>query len=169
MLALTEGDRVVGLAAPRPGAADTLPASALPAGAVALVDVVVPRKELFASLADVRYGIDIVLRRGQTGIVALRSLSLDLLLAHAPRVATDLRERVLGPLGPADGRSSGDLLQTVSTYIELDRERRKVAERLHIHPNTLDHRLRRASELTGLDLNDPEDLAAMVLALRQLR
>ena len=53
----------------------------------------------------------------------------------------------------------------MATYVELRRDRRRTAERLHIHPNTLDHRLRRARELTGLDLDDPEDLATMVLAL----
>jgi hypothetical protein len=168
-LALTEGDRVVGLVAPRANSASALPAGALPARAVAVVDVEVPREDLFASLADVRYGIDIALRRGQAGVVALRALALDLLLAHAPRVATDLRERVVGPLGVKDGRSRGDLLETVATYVELGRDRRQTAERLHIHPNTLDHRLRRARELTGLDLDDPEDLATMVLALHQLR
>jgi DNA-binding PucR family transcriptional regulator len=53
----------------------------------------------------------------------------------------------------------------VTAYVELRRDRRRTAERLHIHPNTLDHRLRRARELTHLDLDDPEDLATMVLAL----
>ena len=168
VLALTEGDRVVGLTAPRPASAGALPASALPSGSVAVVDVETRRDELADSLADVRYGIDIALRRGLTGVVPLRALALDLLLAHAPRVAADLRERVVGPLGPKDGRSRGDLLETVATYVTLGRDRRRAAGRLHVHPNTLDHRLRRARELTGLDLDDPNDLATMVLALRQL-
>ncbi len=166
-LALTEGDRVVGLVAPRAASAGALPAGAVPAGAIAVVDVEVPREELSASLADVRFGIDIALRRGQTGIVALRSMTLDLLLAHAPHVAADLRQRVVGPLAAKGGRSRGALLGTVATYVALGRDRRRAADQLHIHPNTLDHRLRRARELTGLDLDDPEDLATMVLALRQ--
>ena len=127
------------------------------------------RDELFDSLADVRFGIDIALRRGLSGVVPLRAMALDLLLAHAPRVATDLRERVVGPLGlNKGGRSRGDLLATVATFVALGRDRRRAAERLHIHPNTLDHRLRRARELTALDLDDSDDLATMVLALRQL-
>jgi hypothetical protein len=169
VLALTEGDRVVGVAPPWSGSASPLPPAAIPPGAVAVVDVEVGREELFGSLADVRYGIDIALRRGREGVVPLRSLALDLLLAHAPRVATDLRERVVGALGPKDGRSRGDLLNTVETYIGLERDRQQTAERLHIHPNTLDHRLARARELTGLNLDDPEDLATMVLALHGLR
>ena len=61
----------------------------------------------------------------------------------------------------------GDLRRTVATYLDHHRDRRKTATELHIHPNTLDHRLRRARELTGLDLDDPEDLATMVLALHE--
>jgi hypothetical protein len=162
-VAVTEGDRVVGLVTPgHPWA------GALPAGAVAVADAEVPREGLAASLADVRLGIDIALRDGRSGVVQLGDLALDLLLARSPRVAADLRERVLGPLGPVDGRSRGDLLQTVSTYVALRRDRQQTAERLHIHPNTLDHRLRRARELTGLNLDNPEDLATMVLALHEL-
>ncbi|HEY4095584.1 MAG TPA: helix-turn-helix domain-containing protein [Baekduia sp.] len=161
-LALTEGDRVVGLAAPRRD-----PVTTLPAGAVAVVDVDVPRGELSVSLADVRLGIGLALRAGRTGVVALQALSLDLLLARAPRVAADLQRRVLDALGPDAGRSRGDLLETVATHLRLGRDRRRTAEHLHIHPNTLDHRLRRARELTDLNLDQPEDLAIMVLALHQ--
>jgi DNA-binding PucR family transcriptional regulator len=163
-LALTEGDRVVGLCVPGRD-----PARALPAGAVAVVDADVTRTEVAASLADVRLGIEIAVRSGRAGVVPLQSLTLDLLLARAPRVAADLRKRVVEPLGSGNGRSGGDLLQTVATYVELSRDRRRTAERLYIHPNTLDHRLRRARELTGLNLDDPEDLATMVLALHEAR
>jgi hypothetical protein len=161
-LALTEGDRVVGLAAP-----EHVPGSALPAAAVAVVDDPVGREELAASAADVRLGIEIAVRAGRTGVVELRELALDLLLARSPRVAAELRRRILSPLAPQHGGARGDLLKTVATYVELHRDRQETAERLHIHPNTLDHRLRRARELTGLDLDDPEDLATMVLALHE--
>ena len=163
VLALTEGDRLVGLL---PAGLD--PARALPAETVAVVDLEVTREDLGASLRDVRLAMDIALRSGRTGIVTLRSLTLDLLLARAPRVAADLRHRVLDPLGLAHRRGRGELLGTVATYVALHCDRRSTADRLYIHPNTLDHRLRRARELTGLDLDDPEDLAIMVLALRDV-
>jgi hypothetical protein len=162
VLALTEGDRIVGLAAPDHPLAD-----GLPAGAVIVVDAAVPRDELAASLADVRFGIEVALRDGHTGTVDLEELALDLLLAWSPRVAAILRRRALDPLGPASGRTRGELRKTVATYVALRRDRQETAELLHIHPNTLDNRLRRAHELTGLDLDDPEDLAAVVLALHE--
>jgi hypothetical protein len=154
-LALTEGDRVIGLAA-----VGRAPGSALPRDAVAVVDAAVARDDLGASLADVRLGLDVALRAGRSGVLALPELSIEVLLARAPRVAADLRRRALGPLG------DGELLETVTTYVDLRRDRKRTAELLHIHPNTLDHRLRRARELTGLSLDVPEDLATVVLALR---
>ena len=159
-LALSEGERVVGLMTPRNDLA-----AVLPGGAVVVIDDPVPREQLAASLADVRIGVDCAVREGRTGVVAVRELVIDLLLARSPRVAADLRRRILSPL--ESGRS--DLLQTVSTYVSLGCDRRSAADRLHIHPNTLDHRLRRAQKLTGLDLDDPEDLATMVLALHEPR
>jgi DNA-binding PucR family transcriptional regulator len=164
VLALTEGDRVVGLSSPRRD-----PRTALPAAAVAVVDVEVAREELAESLANIRLGIDIAVRDSRTGIVPIGEFTLDLLLARAPRLAADLRRRVTDPLGAEQSRSRGDLRRTVATYIALHRDRQQTAKRLHIHPNTLDHRLRRARELTELDLDDPEDLATMVLALREDR
>jgi PucR C-terminal helix-turn-helix domain len=161
MLALTEGERVVGVMTPRHD-----PAASLPAGAVEVLDEPVPREQLAASLADVRLGMDCAVREGRVGVVAVRDLVLDLLLARSPRVAADLRRRILGPL---EAGSRSDLLQTVETYVSLGCDRRHAAERLHIHPNTLDNRLRRARKLTGLDLDDPEDLATMVLALHEPR
>jgi DNA-binding PucR family transcriptional regulator len=163
-LAVTEGDRVVGLSS-----ASRDVASVLPADAVSVIDGAVAREELGASLGDVRLGIEIAVRATRTGVLPLQTLTLDLLLARAPRTSTDLCRRVLDPLGRGSGSARGDLLPTVATYVTLRRDRRRTAERLHIHPNTLDHRLRRARELTGLDLDDPEDLATMVLALHAAR
>ena len=163
-LALTEGDRVVGL-----WLTGRDLGLELPDGAVAVLDTDVTREHLAVSLADVRLVMDILSRRGRTGVVPLNDLTLDLLLARAPRVAAGLRARVLDPLGPRNGGSRGDLHQTVATYVALHRDRQQTADRLHIHPNTLDHRLRRARELNGLNLDDPEDLATMVLALHEGR
>jgi len=43
---------------------------------------------------------------------------------------------------------------------------RDAAAELHVHPNTLRYRIRRAEQLTGLDLRSPEQ---RLLAMLQLR
>ncbi|MEV0358680.1 helix-turn-helix domain-containing protein [Nocardia sp. NPDC050697] len=51
-----------------------------------------------------------------------------------------------------------DLLATLRIHIGNDLSRRRTAEQMNIHPNTLDHRLRRVGEITGLDPSDPRQL-----------
>ncbi|MGI9018303.1 MAG: helix-turn-helix domain-containing protein [Euzebya sp.] len=64
-----------------------------------------------------------------------------------PAAAKQLAE-VLAPLDERD-----DLLETLDTWFGVDLDRRAAATSLLIHPNTLDYRLRRMSELIRRDLN----------------
>ena len=66
-----------------------------------------------------------------------------------------LRERALGSLELHSPRRGSDLLETLEIFLDCQLDRRTAAERLHVHPNTLDYRLRRAEELTGLRLSRP--------------
>jgi DNA-binding PucR family transcriptional regulator len=47
----------------------------------------------------------------------------------------------------------------------VDRDRRAAAHALHVHPNTVDYRLRRISELTGLSAHRTEDLSELHASL----
>lgn len=62
-----------------------------------------------------------------------------------------------------------DLLHTLRTFVELDRDRRRCATALHIHPNTLDYRVRRAVELLGLDPARSQGLQLIGAALAAQR
>lgn len=60
------------------------------------------------------------------------------------------------------------LLEAVSAYLQHEHSRQLAAKSLHVHPNTLDYRLRRVSELTGLDparASSARVLAAALLAV----
>lgn len=72
-----------------------------------------------------------------------------------------------GPLSRLDDglRSGADLRQTLLTWLEADGDIRTAADRLHLHPNTLRYRLRRAAEITGLELEDPMQRFVAHLAL----
>jgi hypothetical protein len=58
-----------------------------------------------------------------------------------------------------------DLLRTLTAFLDTGLDRRRTAELLHVHPNTVDYRLRRASGLTGLDPADPAQLQRIGAAL----
>jgi purine catabolism regulator len=65
-----------------------------------------------------------------------------------------------------DDAHSGDLLPSVRTWLEHDRQTDKAAGALHIHPNTLLYRVRRFEQITGRSLASTETLAETWLALR---
>ena len=62
-----------------------------------------------------------------------------------------------------------DLLRTLKAYLDTGLDRRRTAELLHVHPNTVDYRLRRAVALTGLDPVDPDQLQRIGAALAARR
>jgi hypothetical protein len=162
LLAVTEGMRVTGLAVPERGAALL---DAPDPRAVLVEGEVTPRNQLAAALEEVRLAADVAQRLGRTGLLDLPAMAPELLLARSPRLATLIRNRALEPLRPVPGRRGPDLVKTLRVLFEERLDRRRTAAALHVHPNTLDYRLRRVQELTGLDLDKPGDIALLVLAL----
>ncbi|WP_184693282.1 PucR family transcriptional regulator [Saccharothrix tamanrassetensis] len=91
--------------------------------------------------------------------------SLDLLperaLAGDPEAEWQLVDRVARPLEDA----GGSLLETVDTFLEVGGVLEACARKLFVHPNTVRYRLRRATELTGRNANDPRDALVLRVAL----
>ena len=54
-----------------------------------------------------------------------------------------------------DGLKDGSLFETLEVFLDYYGHRKAAAEKLNIHPNTLDYRIRKAKEIMGLDLEDP--------------
>lgn len=77
-----------------------------------------------------------------------------------------LVDEVLRPVIDYDKAHGGDLLPTIRTWLEHDRQTDKAAQALHIHPNTLLYRVRRFEQITGRSLTSTEVLAETWLALR---
>jgi len=77
-----------------------------------------------------------------------------------------LVDDVLRPVIDYDEAHGGDLLPTIRTWLEHDRQTDKAARSLHIHPNTLLYRVRRFEQITGRSLASTEVLAETWLALR---
>lgn len=161
-LALTEGERVVGLAPPDRDTTTLRDSGALLAGGE-----VRPLRELGEIVDELRLVADFGARLGRTGEVQAGEYLPELLLARAPRVAQMVRQRVLGPLEAYAERRTSELVETLDAFVRSGLDRRRAAAEIHVHPNTLDYRLRRIAELTGLDLRRPDDLTLVVLALRQ--
>ncbi|MBA4021502.1 MAG: polyketide synthase regulator [Gordonia sp.] len=84
------------------------------------------------------------------------------LLADNP----DLIDPRVAQLREYDLAHDAALVPSVRAYLDAFGDVRAAAGNLHVHPNTLRYRLRRARELTGLDLGDQSTRLVVALALR---
>ena len=164
VLALTEGDRVAGFAA-----ANAKEATLMQQGAVLALSEPLPRAQLAPALDDMRLLVELGTRAGMMGVVTVDAFVPELLLARSPRLAQRLADRVMGPLEEYAERRTTDLIETIEAFVECGHDRRKTAERLHVHPNTLDYRLRRIGELTGLETGKADHQVLLALGLKQRR
>lgn len=100
-----------------------------------------------------------------------RRLDIDLLLWRL-RDHPDLSafvDRALGPVLDHDDRSKPPLLSTLETYLAHAGRKAETARELHLNRQTLYNRLARITELLGTDLDDPQTVLALSLALRARR
>lgn len=75
-------------------------------------------------------------------------------LAHL-RADSSLRDPRVSRLVEHDRAGGADLVHSLLAYLEAFGDARSAAERLHVHPNTLRYRVRRAAAVSGIDLADP--------------
>lgn len=72
----------------------------------------------------------------------------------------------LGPVAEHDRRHQGELLQTLRVYLSEGGNRRRAAERCHVHQSTIKYRLRRVRELLDCDLADANVRFDLMLSLK---
>jgi hypothetical protein len=99
----------------------------------------------------------------EPGVYRLDDVLLEYTWASTPRTASKLAG-VLEPLA-----SKPDLIETLQAWFASDFDRRDAAGALMVHPNTLDYRLRRIQELTGLDLSSARGIQMLGAALTARR
>ncbi|MFD0370429.1 PucR family transcriptional regulator [Streptomyces sp. NPDC127114] len=87
----------------------------------------------------------------------------DVLLEYQLSRPGPARDRLAALLGPLDERP--ELLGTLRTFLACGLDRRQAAARLQVHRNTVDYRLRKAADLTGLDAARGGDLLTLHAAL----
>jgi DNA-binding PucR family transcriptional regulator len=100
------------------------------------------------------------------GVAALGRLSP---FDYLARRADDTARRLVDPRLRAfldDDRGRGSVLTaTIRTFAEADLNLRLAAERLQVHPNTAQYRLRRIEERTGRNPRCVADLVDLLVAI----
>jgi hypothetical protein len=106
-------------------------------------------------------------RLGDAPLVVADDHLADLLLHGGDTtLAADLAERVLAPLGDLRPKSAARLRETLRAWLDNPGQVQAVAERLHVHPQTVRYRVAQLRELFGETLDDPEARFELALALR---
>ena len=121
-----------------------------------------------ASFAVASRALQTAVAFGQEGAFSLADLSIrPAILADEP-LGDAFAARYLEPLD-ALGRMGAELDTTLRAWFDQEMRIEETARVLHVHPNTLRHRLRRFEEVTGATLRDPRHLVELWWALERRR
>jgi hypothetical protein len=105
---------------------------------------------------------------GQEGVYSLSDLSIRPAILVDDALGDAFVARYLEPLAGL-GRLGAELETTLRAWFDKEMHIDETAGALHVHPNTLRHRLRRFEEATGANLRHPTDLIELWWALERRR
>ncbi len=125
-------------------------------------------------IARSRHDADLVLllvvgRPGTGRVASARDARSQLTLLELAQVFRDtprLVSPVAGRILEFDAGTGTEYAHTLRTYLDCSRDSAVTAGLLSVHQNTLRYRLRRARELFGVDLGNPDDTLVLWLSLR---
>ncbi|MER7013423.1 helix-turn-helix domain-containing protein [Saccharopolyspora sp. NPDC000359] len=126
--------------------------------------------ELRVSLLQAAHAAEAVSSRSERGWMTHEQLSSPALLLSAqdPELLAATSRALLGPVLDHDERRGSDLLPSLAVYLDAGGRWQEAAQRLHVHINTLRHRMSRVEELTGRTLSTTADRVDLYLALKAL-
>jgi DNA-binding PucR family transcriptional regulator len=75
----------------------------------------------------------------------------------------------LAPLEHLGQARSQTAIRTLATFLDEQGSIARTAERLHLHRNAVAYRMRRITDLLGVDPDDPDQRLALQLACRARR
>ncbi|GAA1861547.1 PucR family transcriptional regulator [Pseudonocardia ailaonensis] len=94
---------------------------------------------------------------------------VELLLAATPDLASDLRERVVGPLREMPSGAAARAIETLRAWLDEHGDVTATAAALHVHPQTVRYRLAGLREVYGDALDHPTGRLELLLGLRTPR
>jgi sugar diacid utilization regulator len=107
------------------------------------------------------------LRPRDPGVVTYREVGSSRLLfaLQDSEVRASFGEAVLSPLFEHDRRRNSDLVHTLDVFLDHCGHWKQAADELHVHVNTLRHRIERIEAITGRDLESMDDRVDFFVAL----
>lgn len=92
--------------------------------------------------------------------------TVEVMVAAQRDLVAELARRRLAPLDDLGEGQRGRLLETLESWLRWRGERKKIADELHVHPQTIGYRLGQLRELFGEVLEDPKARFELELVLR---
>jgi hypothetical protein len=141
---------------------------AIGAGAVGMGGLAAEATGLRTSVVEARHACRFARLRRDAGWATHHQVgSHSLLLALQDEdVLAAFRRALLQPLEEHDARRRSRLVETLDRFLSSGGRWQDTAAGMHVHVNTLRHRLRRVEQLTGRDLGSMEDRVDLWIALR---
>ena len=121
-----------------------------------------PWREARASYARAVRGLDL---RTTEAPVDTESHLASLVVSADPEALADLRAQALAPLAGLRPATAEKLEATLRSWLLHQGRREDVAADLFVHPQTVRYRMNQLRELYHDDLNDPQTVLALTLAL----
>jgi sugar diacid utilization regulator len=107
----------------------------------------------------------------ETRVASMADVQVESLLLRMTDLLNNSHEPMTGSLATLveyDSVHNSDLVETLNSWLEFFGDVAGAADSLHVHKNTFRYRLRRLSEIAGIDLSDPIERFGLMLQLRLL-
>lgn len=75
-------------------------------------------------------------------------------------------DKTLGEIKEYDNKNKSELLRTLVAFFKYNMKKKLVADKLHIHPETLRYRLNKIEDLTGYSLHSSEGIFALQIGIK---
>jgi hypothetical protein len=121
---------------------------------------------LSAARATAAWPLHAAGRLGDAGLARTGDHLLALLLVADRRLAADLVERCLGPLGELTPPARARAIETLRAWLDVHGDISAAAAALHVHPQTVRYRLAGLRQALGPALDDADARLELALALR---
>ncbi|GAA3106480.1 PucR family transcriptional regulator [Streptosporangium carneum] len=126
--------------------------------------------EVARSRADADRALRVLRARESSGAVAgYTGVHFEALLLQLSDLAEAEEQAPTGPyerLLSYDAEHGSELVPTLRAYLDAFGDVNAAAARVHVHANTFRYRLKRLTEISGLDLGDPEARLTVMLQMR---
>ena len=126
--------------------------------------------KLNRSFQEAREALKICCLSGNVSQVHFDELGIYKILSEKNRQELErFVEDLLQPVFAYDRAKNGELINTLQTYYEVNRNLKLTSKRLLTHYNTILYRIKKIEELTGVNLSNPESALNMEIAVHILK